>query len=211
MKSSYQTKRERTDQPTDSTDYKGGAGDPIGFTADGQPVVGEPGDGQLSTLDVKKDEGPTGRVIPFNSANTTFNAQDAWFGDQEKYDRLWKYHHKWDNDDSARRTHRDKVLLSKSLGNALGLSSAQRDRVVGIVINLNGRQFNQYGGITALALGAIAYIGDQDAQSMDERILGTKQFNALCDQHVVDGWAACKKVKEVYRKKRLASPSENSI
>lgn len=186
-----------TENKSNTLDYDGDAGEPVGYTNDGQPVVAEPGDGQLSDLDIKKDNGPEERVIPFKSARTTFHARDAW--DTEKWDRLWERQHQWDSDDTGRRTYRDKILLSKALANALSLSSNQKDRVVGIVANANGRRFNQAGGVEALALGAIAYIGEQDAEEFEDRILGSDKFENLCDQHDVDGWAACKKVKEIYR------------
>lgn len=184
---------------SDLTDYQGEAGDPIGVTKNEQPVVAEPGDGQRSRLDHMKDKGPSGRIIPFKSANTTFYADDARTADRERYERLWKRHHKWDDDSTARRTHRDKLQVAKALATTLDLSRHQKDRVVGIVDHLNGRRFNRNSGIVGLALGAIAYVGDQDADSLEDRILTQNTFTELCERHDVDGWTACKNVKEVYR------------
>lgn len=168
----------------------------IGYTDRGQPVVAEPGDGQLSTLDINRDLGINERIIPFKSARTTFSARKA--RDTKKWNRLWKRHHQWDSDDTGRRTYRDKINLSKALASNLGLASHQKDRVVRIVANLDGRRFNQIGGVEALALGAIAYVRDKDAKDLDDRILGSEEFEAVCDQHNVDGWDACRKVKELY-------------
>lgn len=188
-----------TEHTSNPLEYNSGAGDPVGYTDDGQPVVAEPGDGQLSDLDIERDLGPEERVIPFKSARTTFPAREA--EDTEKWDRLWELQHQWDSDDTGRRTFRDKLNISKALANALGLSGHQKDRVIGIVINTTGRRFNQIGGVEALALGAIAYVGEQDAEDIDDRILGSEEFEEICDQHGVDGWAACRKVKEIYREK----------
>lgn len=179
------------------SDGDSNTGNIIGYTDDDQPIVAEPGDGQLSDLDIERDVGPKERIIPFKSARTTFPARKA--KDTERWNRLWKLHHQWDSDDTGRRAYRDKINLSKALSNALGLSSYQKDRVVSIVAGTNGRRFNQVGGVEALALGAIAYVGEQDAKDIDDRILGSDEFEELCNQHEVDGWAACRKVKEIHR------------
>lgn len=191
--------RSQLDHPSDLSDYQGEACDPIGVTKDGQPVVAERGDGQRSRLDHLKDEGPNKRLIPFKFANTTFYADDAWAADRERYEQLWTYHHQWNDDSTARRTHQDKLHVAKALANALDLSRYQKDRVSGIVAHLNSRQFNRNGGIVGLALGAIAYVGDQDADSLDDRIVTRDKFTELCERFDVDGRTACKKIKEVYR------------
>lgn len=201
MKSSNMNKRDQVDHSVDNVDYRKVADQPIGVTDGGQPVVAEPGDGQGTCLDHMKDEGPSERIVPFKSAKTTFYADDSSAGNKEKYNRLWNFQHQWDNDSTSRRTHQDKINIAKALSTALLLPKGQKDRVIGIVDNLSGRRFNKNSGIYGLALGAIAYVSDQDARSLDDRILNRDEFRELCEAHGVDGWEACKKVKEVYREK----------
>lgn len=197
MKSSNSINETGTDL-SNMTDYQGEAGNPVGFTKDNQPVVAECGDGQRSRLDHMKDKGPSERIISFESANTTFYADDACADDRERYEQLWTCHHQWNDDSTARRTHRDKLHVAKALATTLDLSNYQKDGVSGIVAHLNGRRFNKNGGIVGLALGAIAYIGERDADSLDRRILTRDKFTELCEQYDVDGRKACKKVKKIY-------------
>lgn len=142
------------------------------------------------------------------------------YTNEDKYEDLWQYHHQWDEDVTARRTHKDKIHTAKSLATKLLLPKHQTDRVVGIVDQLNGRRFNQYGGIEALALGAAAYVRDLDIENNEHtdsdelfemRLIGSEEFNDICGKHGVDGWRACKKVKEIYRKgSQTTSNSEDS-
>jgi len=168
----------------------------IGHSNRGQPVVANPGDGQLSDLDIKKDVNSYERTIPFKAARTTFRANET--EETKKWDRLWKYHHQWDKDETGRRAYQDKINLTKALASTFELSGYQKDRVIKIVDDLDARRFNQIGGIVALSLGAIAYVRDEDAKTLDHRILGSDEFEEICDRHDVDGWSACRKVKKYY-------------
>jgi len=171
----------------------------VGFTSSGQPVVAESGDGERSSLAVERDCSAENkeRVIQFETARTTFYADSA--GDTDKWDRLWQHQHEWYSDDTGRRAHQDKIHLSQALADTLHLSDFQKRRVVNIVTTINGRRFNQIGGIEALALGAIAYIGEVGAEEIDDRIVGSEPFREICDMHDVDGWDACKKVKDIWK------------
>jgi hypothetical protein len=171
----------------------------VGVTRSGQPVVAESGDGQRSALAVKRDRivDNKKRLIQFETARTTFYAESA--KDTDKWNRLWKHQHEWNSDDTGRREHQDKVHLSHALADSLHLSAFQKRRVVDIVTNTNGRRFNQIGGIEALVLGAIAYIGEVDAKEIDDRIVGSESFEAICELHDVEGWNACKKIKDIMK------------
>ena len=213
MKSSDPTTRDETDRKSSVTNYQGDAGKPVGVTDGGQPVVARSGDGALSGGEHKRDEGPDEAARPFGFAETTFYANEGdadgnKISNEEKYERLWKYHHQWDDDSTGRRTHKDKLHVAESLASALALSKIQKYRVRGVVANVSGRRFNKNGGIEGLALGAIAYVTDQDIgndplqnaeEALSSRMLNSNEFSEFCDQHGVDGWAACKKIKEVYR------------
>jgi len=178
--------------------YETAVGDPIGTTDDGQPIIAEEGDGVLTGADCQQDRNSIETtMIPFYRANTTFHARDV--DDEEKWDNLWEHHHEWKRDDIARRTHMDKIRLTQALADHLALSRNQRGRVVAIAANLDGRRFNRIGGLNALALGAIGYVGDQDADDFDDRIVGRDQFTQLCEQLDADGREACSKIKDICR------------
>lgn len=178
--------------------YETAASDHVGTTAEGQPVVAEEGDGALTGADCQRDRNAMETtVVPFSRANTTFHARDV--DDEEKWSNLWEHQHEWKRDDIARRTHLDKVRLTQALADQLALSRNQRGRAVSIAASLNGRRFNRMGGINGLALGAIAYIGDQDAESFEDRIIGRDRFNEICDKLDADGVRACRKIKEIFR------------
>lgn len=173
----------------------------VGITSNGQPLVDKPGDGALTVFDHKKDSHRYVAQTPFKSTRTTMYARQAG-KDEEQFDRFWKWHHHWDSDDSSRRTHNDKLNVAWALANSLGLTSYQKYRVLEIVSNINGRRFNKNGGLEGLALGAIAYVGDEEAQrfgSLETRICGSDSFNELCEKHGVDGWKACRRVKKICR------------
>ncbi|WP_049907446.1 hypothetical protein [Haloferax elongans] len=178
--------------------YETAAGVHVGTTANGQPVVAEEGDGSLSGADCQRDRNAMETtVVPFTQASTTFHARDA--DNEERWNNLWEHQHEWKRDDIGRRTHMDKVRLTQALGDNLGLSRNQRGRAVSIAATLNGRRFNRFGGINALALGAIAYIGDQDAETFEDRIIGRDRFDEICDQLGADGVEGCRKIKEIFR------------
>lgn len=175
----------------------------IGRTESDQPLVASPTDGQLSATDIMQDTGSVEPIIPFASARTKFHARDA--DDKKKWKRFWMHQHGWVNDHTGRRTYRDKICRSEALSDAFGLSDYQKARVIRIVGTTNGRRFNQIGGVDALALGAISYVVEQDIEStedFDRRIVGSDQFKQICDQHDVDGWDACRKMKEIQREIR---------
>lgn len=205
------------DPPSDTTGYKGEAGEPVGVTDGGQPMVAEPDDGPLNWSDYKKDEEFYTESTPYSFAETTFYARAA--DDVKKYNALWRHHHEWDNDTTSRRTHKDKLRVAESLAGALGLSKIQKNRVRGIVAHLDGRGFNRYGGIEALALGAIAYINEDDVckdsfltpeERLRGRVLESKEFSEICDQQDVDGSAAYKRIKMIYRKMDAAGNKDKS-
>lgn len=183
----------------------------IGYTDDGQPIVDAAYDKIFHRPEVVRHFGQTTRVVQFATARTMFPARQAeptpvngLPGEREvrrRWNRLWAYQHKWDSDEEGRRAYRDKLNRAEALADALGLSRYQRSRVVDIVANANGRRFNQIGGLDALALGAIAAVADQDADSIDDRVVGSEQYNSICDHHNVDGWAACRKAKEIMRER----------
>lgn len=175
----------------------------IGKTSDGQPIVCKPGDGSLDQFsDRRKCEYDP--LIPYKSARTTFHAEEAvGTPDEKKFDRLWQQQHDWLDDDIGRRTHIDKLRVAHGLSTSVGITEYQKTRVSEIVSRVNGRQFNQNGGVVGLALGAIAYVGDEEADrrgSLDARICGSDRFETVCQKHDVDGWKACRKMKEVLRK-----------
>jgi hypothetical protein len=184
------------------SEYQNAAGGPMSVTDGGQAVVARPGDGALSQIEHKQDDKPDERVNPFVYARTTIHPKRGDHNgdkvDEEKYDRLWRYNSHWDDDSTGRRTHKDKVCVAEALASTLDLSKSQTNRVRGIAAHMNARQFNDDGGIEGLALGAIAYVSDQDAKSFEDRIARQDRFEQLCDQHGVDGRAARKKVKQIY-------------
>jgi hypothetical protein len=215
MKSSRPNPRDESSYPEDTTDYQGTAGEPVGVTAGGQPVVDSPGAGSLDTGDHQKDKAPE-EVDPDVLARTMIcarwgDADGNEVDDPEKYERLWRYHSGWDNDSTGRREHNDKVWVAASLASALDLSENQTHRVTGIASHVSGDHFNKDKGIVGLALGAIAYVGEKDAterakkdmyegpeKALEDRIITSDKFNELCAQHGVDGQEACNKVKEIY-------------
>lgn len=195
------------DSLSDITDYNGDAGEPVGITDGGQPVVAETADGPLSWRDYKTDEEYHTESTAYSFGETTFYAKTA--DDTKKYDALWRLHHEWDNDTTSRRTHEDKLHVAESLAGALGLSKIQKSRAKEIVGHLDGRGFNQYGGIEALALGAAAYVNELDAcknplltpeEKLRSRILESEKFSEICNQQGVNGSAAYKRVKKIYRR-----------
>lgn len=180
----------------------------IGRTTDEEPIYAEPGDGSLSAVKCRRNKSDYKLEDDVNesdypnestSASTTFYARNSKTEDQrDKFNRLWIHQHGWYDDESGRRTHRDKIVVAQALAGELGLTQSQRERVAGIVANIDGRKFSRNGGIYGLALGAIAYVRDADARTREERIVGSSRFNELCEKCGVDGRDACKRVTRVY-------------
>ncbi|TYT61772.1 hypothetical protein [Natrialba swarupiae] len=125
------------------------------------------------------------------------------------YTRLWRYHQRWDDDRYGRREFKDKIAVTRALGSSLPVSTYERREAVVFVRSHNGRRFNQYGGILAMALGAFAAIRDEviSARSQQlsdqlenplERRLSTYDcFIDVCEQHDVDWYSAYTKVKAI--------------
>ncbi|WP_284013586.1 hypothetical protein [Halobaculum litoreum] len=174
-----------------------------GSTAAGQLISKKSGDGSLTIRECMPQQGDLTKLIPFRSARTTFYADETGDDRNEKqYDRLWRHQHDWLRDETSRRTHLDKLRVAAALATAVGITRYQRTRVREIVGSIDGRRFNQNGGIVGLALGAIAYVGDEEAsrlKSFDARISGKDRFEEVCERHGVNGARACNKIKESLR------------
>jgi hypothetical protein len=39
----------------------------------------------------------------------------------------------------------------------------------------------------------------QHDQEIDDRIVGSESFEAICELHDVEGWNACKKIKDIMK------------
>lgn len=125
------------------------------------------------------------------------------------YARLWRYHQRWDDDRYGRREFKDKVAVTRALASSLPVSPYERREAVVFVRSHNGRRFNQYGGILAMALGAFAAIrdevisvrseqvNDQLENPLERRLSNYECFIEICEQHDVDWYDAHTKVKEI--------------
>ena len=160
-------------------------------------------------MDYSYDNDLTQRVDRYRSSRTTFFEREAesgeretWIGTRKKWDQLWRHQHGWNDDRIGRRAYYDKMNRAEALSDTFGLSKRQKERVVEIVTDVNGRRFNQIGGVDALAFGTIAAVVDEDVDDLDERIVGTEHYEMLCMHHDVDGWAACRKAKEIIRERK---------
>jgi hypothetical protein len=142
-------------------------------------------------------------------ARTTFYARNAERPNQNHYERLWQYQHRWDADNSGRRTFNDKIAVTEALASSLSVSMYEQNKAVEFVSTHDGTHFNQNGGIVGMALGALAAIRDEvlsaSARTTDvfeQRLVSKSQFEMICEKHNVDGWKACKHAKKMQRETR---------
>ncbi|MFK5602623.1 hypothetical protein [Haloferax volcanii] len=175
----------------------------VGYTDDDQLISRRTGDGSLTPAECMPQQNELTKLTPFRSARTTFYADDLEDeAGEAQYNRLWRHQHGWMEDETSRRTHTDKIRVAAALATSVGVTRYQKKRVSKIVAAIDGRHFSRNGGIVGLSLGAIAYVGDEEAtrlKSWDARICGKDRFNEVCEQHGVNGPRACNKVKEVLR------------
>ncbi|QCS43011.1 hypothetical protein [Natrinema versiforme] len=189
-------------------------GEQIGETDDEQPVVAGKGDGSLTSGEALKDQDrPKNRHAAQGQQRTTFHADQA--KDSAKYSRLWKHQHGYYNDDTGKRSNADKVKLAESLCDSLHLSTRLKDDVKRLVQQLDGRGFNRFGGLEALALGSILVAQNRTIERPEEyedriqvrdimdhngeRVYNhdLPRFKHLAEKYSVDWRKAATKVKEL--------------
>jgi hypothetical protein len=154
-----------------------------------------------------------------STARTTFYARDAdetYHSDhagrdaETYYGRVWKYHHRWDDDRSGRRTFKDKLSVTRALASSLPVSKYEQREAIHFVQSHNGKQFNQYGGLIGMALGALAAIRDETISDhkghlqdpLDWRLTNVERFTEICDRHDIPAVDARKKAKQIRHEDR---------
>lgn len=193
-------------------------------TVNGDPITRRPGDGAQSWTDNQRDS-ESHMINSLNRSKTTTlfakdglqnkktNENSASHLPEHAYDRMWRYHHGWDNDDSGRREYNDKIAVTQALADELPITIWEKQCALNIVLQTNGRSFNRCGGLEALVLGAFAYIRDKEISEsqfnsenyedmMNNRIVGSKKYKRVCENHNVDYYKAYKQVKKLKRENR---------
>lgn len=185
----------------------------------GDPIERKQGDGAQSWVDDQRDAEKIRDEFDLLFTQTTLYARDCREDNKEKessqkptpeefYDRIWKYHHGWNNDTSGRREQKDKIALTQALADEFPISKRETRSAIKLVLETNGRKFNRYGGLEALVLGAIAYVRDLEIssgnfshmdyeQKIEARIIGSNKYNIMCNNLGVDGSKAHRQMKRV--------------
>jgi hypothetical protein len=154
---------------------------------------------------------PAARTTLFARDTPEAETSDRRGEDAERYyDRLWRYHHRWDDDRMGRRAFKDKVSVTRALASSLPMSQAERHEAVAFVRAHDGRRFNQCGGILGMALGTLAALRDETVSDyaarldapLERRLTNCDRFVEMCARHDVDGAAARKKAKAIRREER---------
>lgn len=140
-------------------------------------------------------------------ARSFFYARDADPESEINYDRLWRLHHRWDDDRIGRRAFKDKVAVTEALAHSLPVSTYEQREAVEFVRLHDGRRFNQNGGILGMALGAFAAVRDevisarfgQISDPLEQRLTFKQRFKEICRQHDIDPVQARKQAKRMRR------------
>ncbi|WP_247730016.1 DNA-directed RNA polymerase subunit epsilon [Halovivax limisalsi] len=130
--------------------------------ADDRPVSTGPGDGSLSRLDAVKDE-RTRRWDVTTPSATLIGRPDEPGGDvDETVRRLHDERHPAMAGHSARMHRLEKARIAHALANACSLSRWERDRVLGIVTELDLTAFGSQRAVPKVSLVVIRYVVDHE-------------------------------------------------
>jgi hypothetical protein len=161
-----------------------------------------------TSIDITEQYQPQARTTIYaREADESHHYDQRGESAESYYTRLWRYHQRWDDDRSGRRTLKDKIVITQALASSLPVSAYERREAVMFVQAHSGRRFNQYGGLPGMALGAFAAIRDEvlsgRASQLDDpferRLISCDRFTEICEKHDVDGSSAHKKAKRMRR------------
>ena len=156
-------------------------------TDNGQQLDRQAGSGSLSRETKRRDETKETYTHTNNGRqDTTFHAYDLDdIDDERRFNRLWDlqndYHHFRNADNifegKDNRGKRDKEKTVEAYGYQLDVPEYIIDRAKSIAVSVDGRPFNKYGGLRAIALAAIVVAQNETLSDFTNRIQSWENNN----------------------------------